>query len=180
MLKTFKRRLILLSILTLLFLAFGFSKSYAASVLAGGDVYRNPTIGGNVFFNHVYYGGMEFEVDFRIIDWFSIAPHLGLGPLFYHHADAVPGCSFRFAIPPGVRPHGMFIGPGIEVEVAHLVGVIPYGEFGWRYTFDYGPYGLSLMPFMRFGARFYPERHYDETWVSFWWALGFGIGYSIP
>jgi hypothetical protein len=172
------------------------------SVLAGGDTDRAYVIDFNVMVG-VFGLQLEGEMDIRINESVSIAPRGGViglaltdGSLFSgSFVDKgievkswpayMAGISARFAVIKGVRPHGFWVGPSMDVIFGFyresnmyglsakklLITFTPSAEFGWRYTFSFG---LSFQALVRFGL-----------WVDTGQSLGFygiggvGIGYSF-
>ncbi len=164
----FSFKLVMLVFLMSLLASWSFAKG---DVLSGGDTGRNPVLGVNFVFGK-YWAGAELEVDIGLGKAISIAPRLGIA----RYAWVSPGCSLRFAIIKGQRPHGFWVGPSIDFIFHEYnndddLGVIftPAAEFGWRYTFDFG---LSLQPFTRLGV-------YTGHETGFFWVLAVGIGYAF-
>jgi hypothetical protein len=147
--------------------------------LQGGDINRNPALGLN-FMGGVFYFGAEFEIDIGLSKAFSLAPRLGLNVFGWFS----PGISIRFAIPPSERPHGFWAGPAVDFVFARTVEGNPHyvyendsvfimgigGEFGYKYTFDFGFYCQALI---RLGF-------YFGSGVSGFYATGgIGLGYAF-
>ena len=139
------------------------------NVLSGGDIDRNPVLGCNFLWGE-FGGHLEVELDIGINKIFSIAPRLGVTDFNWF----TTGCSFRFGIIKGIRPHGFWAGPSIDVILYKINKngdpiIVITGEFGWRYTFKFG---LSLQPITRLGF-------YVGDSEGFYWNLGVGVGYAF-
>ncbi|MDH5681494.1 MAG: hypothetical protein OEZ36_07900 [Spirochaetota bacterium] len=151
-------------------------------ILSGGDTKRNPVVGLNFMGNGWFFGG-EVEVDFKMGDSMSLAPRLGL----VGFNTFAPGVSLRFGIIDGKRPHGFWAGPAVDFIIygsgtkwawnknytytSGGVFFVPAGEFGWRYTFDFG---LSLQALTRLGALLG-----GNAGNYFYWSLGPGVAYAF-
>ena len=98
------------------------------------------------------------------------------------------GIAARFGIIKGVRPHGFWAGPAVDVNIVFIKKLVeeyeeyldedvkkafalfvPSAEFGWRYTFDFG---LSLTAHIRIGA-------YVGKFSGFYLGTYWGVGYAI-
>lgn len=167
MAKSKKIRVILITLLLLGITSY----SFANEVLPGGDTDRNPVLGINFFGGNDL--GIEFEIDIALSSVISLAPRVGITDFDWFS----PGISVRFGIIKGERPHGFWIGPSADFiiitnrgplkEDAFVVAIS--GEFGWRYTFDFG---LSLQAFTRWG-------YYFGDGNGLFWRLGIGAAYAF-
>ncbi len=179
--------------------------SFADSVLSGGDTDRKYVIGINLT-GGVFGFQIELEGDIGLGKSISIAPRLGgtglsspPSSILSNNYSSSPseigvrnwpafllGISGRFAIIKGVRPHGFWIGPSMDIifstyhrlklpsltyDNKFLIIFTPSAEFGWRYTFDFG---LSLQVMVRLGL------HIDtNATLGFYGLGGMGVGYSF-
>jgi hypothetical protein len=177
--------------------------SFAASVLSGGNTDNRYVVGAN-FVGGTFGFQLEVEGDIGINESFSIAPRIGGTGFGSIHSSSLSsnyssnkgeigvtewaafliGVSARFGIIQGLRPHGFWIGPSMDIiftkyhkikiggyDKKSLVIFTPSAEFGWRYTFDFG---LSLQALIRLG--FYFD---TNTTIGLYGLGGIGIGYSF-
>ena len=158
----FKKSLIVTALLMVAVYAFP-----KGDALAGGATGKNPAVTLNLLVGDLDRG--ELEVDFKLGDKMSLAPRLFSDFDWYNGL----GASLRFGIAGGKRPHGLWVGPSLEFIFWDTIfkkstQITLAGEFGWRYTLDFG---LTLQPLIRIG--------FGSGGIDLYGQAGAGIGYAF-